>query len=183
MSILDTVKAWFESGPDQKGKEVKLQAVIDGSAEHTSVEPPKPDQAFSDQFSAMKAENDQLKGQMQAQEAARLEDKAHAFAQSLLVDERIVPAQLEHVASMYRNAVRADSAGKSCFSDTGTVIEGESVKAVVEAFSNAPKHGLLSEKMKIVMSEEQVTKAKADEAKYLGATETGKQAIQAEGGK
>lgn len=98
---------------------------------------------------ALAAEREAQRVAAEKAEADAVAKASRDFAESLVKDGKIVPAQVDQVASIYSTALRADNAGKAIFTN-GNANEGEQVKAVREVFSQVKANDLSDQKFKQV---------------------------------
>ena len=90
-----------------------------------------------DELAAMRtAQNEQAA----KAETANIARAGKAFADEMVADRRVLPAQAEAVALQYGLALRADNEGKACFSDDNKPVEGANVKALRDMFKATPQH-------------------------------------------
>lgn len=102
-------------------------------------ETPAPDQAPAPAFSA---EQD---ARFKALEAQFVKEKAYAFADGVIRDKKVLPAQRDQVAGMFTQAVTADADGGPLFSAEAGVKEGKNVETLKAFFNAAPPHAFVGE--------------------------------------
>lgn len=114
-----------------------------------------------------------------ALEAQLVRERSIAFANDVVGQRKALPAQRDAIAGLYVQVVTADAAGKSLFSATGEITEGEAVAKLKAFFAAAPEHKLVGESLKggdaglIVMGKPE--KSDDDDAKHLlGLTQLGR---------
>jgi len=82
-----------------------------------------------------------------AREEVAVNEAAEKFALHYANDRRIRPTQLESTKAQYKTLLRADNAGKACFSADGKPTEGEAVKAFRALLEQTPQHNLTLDTM------------------------------------
>jgi len=134
-SLKDRLKVLFGKAP-----EALHEAGIDphelDTIEFTQPEP-KPDPAIQAQLAEFKATNDRLI-------AGQLNVAAALFADEIVRSAKAVPAQREHLISLYKTAAFADGQGAVRFSDNGQIEDGANMKALRDLFKDAQPHSLFA---------------------------------------
>lgn len=98
---------------------------------------PKPDPAIQAQLAEFKAANDRLI-------AAQLNVAAVSFADEIVRAAKAVPAQRDHLISLFKTAMLADGQGTVKFSATGEITEGANMRALRDLFKDAQPHNLFT---------------------------------------
>jgi hypothetical protein len=134
-SLKDRLRVLFGKAP-----EAVHEAGIDphelDRIEFTEPEP-KPDPAIQAQLAEFKAANDRLI-------ASQLNVAAAFFADEIVRSAKAVPAQREHLISLYKTAATVDGQGVIRFSEAGQIAEGPNLKALRDLFKDAQPHSLFS---------------------------------------
>lgn len=73
-------------------------------------------------------------------ESNRLQTEAEKWSESVILDRRALPSQKDWLVNMFCMAARQDNQGKTCFSDTGAIIEGDALKQLKAGIASAPQH-------------------------------------------
>jgi post-segregation antitoxin (ccd killing protein) len=174
MTLKERFTALFTGGQVPKDIQEKIEGIIaDEQAPippETAPAPVTTDPQLAEQVKGYKA-------QVEAMSTAALAREASAFAEEQIKNQKAVPAQKDHIAAMFTTAIKADAAGKSVFSDTGTLVEGDNVKALKAMFEAQPSHKLLDGVKLHTVDTESTTMSKEREEELLSKTPAGRAAL------
>jgi hypothetical protein len=134
-SLKDRLKVLFGKAPEAL-QEAGIDPVELDRVEFTTPVP-QPDPAIQAQLAEFKATNDRLV-------ASQTNVAAAMFADEIVRAAKAVPAQREHLISLFKTAALADGQGVVKFSDAGSIVEGANMKALRDLFKDAQPHSLFS---------------------------------------
>lgn len=134
-SLKDRLKVLFGKAPDAL-KDAGIDPAELDRVEFKETVPPI-DPAIQAQLAEFKATNDRLV-------AGQLQTSAAMFADEMIRAAKAVPAQREHLVSLFKSAAIADGGGVVKFSDNGLVAEGANMKALRDLFKDAQPHNLFT---------------------------------------
>ena len=134
-SFKDRLRVLFGSAPEAT-QEAGIDPLELEKVEFNDVQA-KVDPAILAQLTEFKATNDRLV-------VGQLNIAAAMFADEVMRSAKAVPAQRDHLISIYKTAAFADGKGLVQFTEAGQIAEGPNLKALRDLFNNAQPHSLFT---------------------------------------